>query len=63
MQCLVIDGLVLRVGHGIAVGIYAFISAFGLLVVEKSVLVFSIVQLLGVGILTTGCKVAHFKTL
>lgn len=51
-------------GHGIAVGIYAFISAFGLLVVfEKSVLVFSIVQLLGLGILLLlGVKLLTSKT-
>ena len=51
-------------GHGIAVGIYAFISAFGLLVVfEKSVLVFSIVQLVGVGILLLlGVKLLTSKT-
>ena len=57
-------GLCCAWGHGIAIALYAFISAFGLLIVfEKSLLVFNFLQLAGIAVLLTlGIKLFNAQT-
>lgn len=57
-------GLSCAWAHGVAVGLYAFISAFGLIILfEKSVMILNVVQLLGIGILfALGIKLLTAKT-
>lgn len=45
-------GISCALGHGVAIAIYAFVSAFGLLIIfDKSIVIFNIIQLVGIVVL------------